>query len=250
MKGADRRTAPARHVERVSDHAQLAALLLDNAPPGQSGGRNSPTSQAPMSLRLPSRKTAPANDQQSEPRSNTMPVKRGHQHRLLHPGGYALPWIAAILAAIAAAVPLGKRRTARPVAAPTDTRAAPTPMSSAPPADDPAPARDGQPRDGRTPIAESSTPVPERSLDDARRTAEAAPLLGHAGEHRADERTRAVAWLVVGVIIAGTGVSGAALIAAAPWLFCTGVGIAVLGIVWGRAAHAMRDQTQIRSNER
>ncbi len=47
-----------------------------------------------------------------------MRVKRGHQHRLLHPGVYALPWIAAILAAIAAAVPLSKRRTARPVAAP------------------------------------------------------------------------------------------------------------------------------------
>ncbi len=64
-----------------------------------------------------------------------------------------------------------------------------------------------------------------------------------------DERTRAVAWLVVSVIIAGTGISGAALLAAAPWLFYTGVGIVVLGIVWGRAVHAMRDQTQIRSNQ-
>jgi hypothetical protein len=179
-----------------------------------------------------------------------MPVKRGHQHRLLHLGGYALPWVAGILAATAAAVPLSRRRTAQPVAAPVDTRAAPAPMSSAPPADNPPPTRPGQPRDGRTPIAKSSTPVPDRPLDDAHRAAEVAPLLGHAGEHRANERTRAVAWLVVSVIIAGTCISGAALIAAAPWLFYTGVGIAVLGIGWGRAAHAMRDQTQIKSGQR
>ena len=44
------------------------------------------------------------------------------------------------------------------------------------------------------------------------------------------------------MILAGTCTSGIGLIMAAPWLFWTGVEAVVVGIILGRATHAMRDE--------
>ena len=60
-------------------------------------------------------------------------------------------------------------------------------------------------------------------------------------QHSAHERGRPIAWIVVAMIIAGTFISGISLIAAAPSLFWTGVGVVIVGIILGRATHAMRD---------
>ena len=61
-------------------------------------------------------------------------------------------------------------------------------------------------------------------------------------QHSAHARGRPVAWIVVAVILTGTCASGISLIMAAPWLFWTGVGVVVGGIMLGRATHAMRDE--------
>ena len=61
-------------------------------------------------------------------------------------------------------------------------------------------------------------------------------------QHSAHARGRPIAWIVVAVIIAGTCTSGISLIMATPWLFWTGVGIVVGGVILGRATHAMRDE--------
>ena len=61
-------------------------------------------------------------------------------------------------------------------------------------------------------------------------------------QHSAHARGRPIAWIVVAVILAGTCTSGISLIMAAPWLFWTGVGVVVVGIILGRATHAMRDE--------
>ena len=61
-------------------------------------------------------------------------------------------------------------------------------------------------------------------------------------QHTAHARGRPIAWIVVAVIIAGTCVSGISLIVAAPWLFWTGVGVVVVGVILGRTTHAMRDE--------
>ncbi len=60
-------------------------------------------------------------------------------------------------------------------------------------------------------------------------------------QHSAHERGRPIAWIVVAVIIAGTFISGISLIVAAPPLFWTGVGVVIVGIILGRATHAMGD---------
>ena len=166
-----------------------------------------------------------------------------------HLGGPALLWIGGALTVSVSAVSLGRRRTVRVRAAQADAHTPPTAAGSALPSDYEPSAGYVPPAD-QTATATSSTPEPDPEWADARSAAEMALLLGHAGEHRVDERTRLVAWVVVSVIIAGTCVSGGALIAAATWLFYTGVGIVVLGMAWGRAVHAMRDQTQIKSNQR
>jgi hypothetical protein len=62
-------------------------------------------------------------------------------------------------------------------------------------------------------------------------------------QHSTHDRGRPIAWVVVAVIVAGTCIGGASLIAAAPWLFWTGVGVVIVGVVLGRVTHAMRDQT-------
>ena len=61
-------------------------------------------------------------------------------------------------------------------------------------------------------------------------------------QHSAHARGRPIAWIVIAVIIAGTCTSGIGLIMAAPWLFWTGVEVVVVGIILGRATHAMRDE--------
>jgi hypothetical protein len=61
-------------------------------------------------------------------------------------------------------------------------------------------------------------------------------------QHRAHERGRPIAWVVVGVIILGSCASGISLIESAPWLFWTGVGLVVLSMIVGRASLAMRDE--------
>jgi hypothetical protein len=61
-------------------------------------------------------------------------------------------------------------------------------------------------------------------------------------QHSAHARGRPIAWIVVAMIIAGTCVSGISLIVAAPWLFWTGVGVVVVGVILGRTTHAMRDE--------
>jgi hypothetical protein len=70
---------------------------------------------------------------------------------------------------------------------------------------------------------------------------ESAYLLGF-DEHRAHARGRPIAWVVVALIIAGACVSGISLIRAAPWLFWTGVGVVVVGVILGRTTHSMRDE--------
>jgi hypothetical protein len=62
-------------------------------------------------------------------------------------------------------------------------------------------------------------------------------------QHSTHDRGRPIAWIVVAIIIAGTCIGGASLIAAAPWLFWTGVGVVFVGVVLGRVTHAMRDET-------
>lgn len=61
-------------------------------------------------------------------------------------------------------------------------------------------------------------------------------------QHSAHARGRAIAWIVVAVITAGTCIGGVSLIVAEPWLFWTGAGVVVAGIVVGCATHAMRDE--------
>lgn len=61
-------------------------------------------------------------------------------------------------------------------------------------------------------------------------------------QHTAQGHGRPIAWIVVAVIVAGTCASGISLILAAPWLFWTGVGVVIGGIVLGRVTHAMRDE--------
>jgi len=61
-------------------------------------------------------------------------------------------------------------------------------------------------------------------------------------QHSAHARGRPIAWVVVAVIIAGTCVSGISLIVAAPWLFWTGVGVVIVGVILGCATHALRDE--------
>lgn len=61
-------------------------------------------------------------------------------------------------------------------------------------------------------------------------------------QHSAHARGRPIAWIVVAVILAGTCTGGISLIMAAPWLFWTGVGVVVVGIILSRATHAMRDE--------
>jgi hypothetical protein len=60
-------------------------------------------------------------------------------------------------------------------------------------------------------------------------------------QHSAHERGRPIAWIVVAVIIAGTFISGISLIVAAPSLFWTGAAVVIVGVIIGRATHAMRD---------
>jgi hypothetical protein len=60
-------------------------------------------------------------------------------------------------------------------------------------------------------------------------------------QHSAHARGRPIAWVVVAIIVAATCGCGTALILAAPWLFWTGVAVALLGIIVGRATHAFRD---------
>lgn len=61
-------------------------------------------------------------------------------------------------------------------------------------------------------------------------------------QHSAHARGRPIAWIVVAVVIAGTCVSGISLVVAAPWLFWTGVGVVVVGVILGRTTHALRDE--------
>lgn len=65
-------------------------------------------------------------------------------------------------------------------------------------------------------------------------------------QHRAHASGRPIAWVVVAIIVVATCACGAALILAAPWLFWTGVAIAVLGITIGRATHAFRTRPPTR----
>lgn len=46
------------------------------------------------------------------------------------------------------------------------------------------------------------------------------------------------------MIITATCVAGLGLVLSAPWLFWTGVGLAILGTVLGRITHAIREQTR------
>lgn len=61
-------------------------------------------------------------------------------------------------------------------------------------------------------------------------------------QHSAHGRGRPIAWIVVAVAIAGTCASGISLILAAPLLFWTGLGVVIVGLMIGRATHAMRDE--------
>jgi hypothetical protein len=63
-------------------------------------------------------------------------------------------------------------------------------------------------------------------------------------QHSTHERGRPIAWVVVAVVVAGTCIAGVSLILAMPWLFWAGVGVVVVGIIVGRATHAMRDEAR------
>jgi hypothetical protein len=53
--------------------------------------------------------------------------------------------------------------------------------------------------------------------------------------------SRPIAWVVVAIIVVGSIVGGAALVAALPWLFYVGAAIIVIGAIIGWATHAMVD---------
>jgi hypothetical protein len=65
------------------------------------------------------------------------------------------------------------------------------------------------------------------------------------GPDRGSARSRGMAgaWVVVGMIVAGTCVAGLGLISSAPWLFWTGVVVVAFGTALGRITHAIRNVT-------
>jgi len=151
-------------------------------------------------------------------------------------GAAALSGLVAVVASTATAFVLQVGRRRRASGTETALRAAPLGT------DLPLPS-------GGTELLDKSTTTPVSGIHD---TVGPAPLT--AGEqkqsaygvgfdqHSAHARGRPIAWVVVAVIITGTLVSGISLILAAPWLFWTGVGVVVLGIILGSTTHAMRDE--------